>query len=228
MSYHTRKGSYGIFIAIIIAGALIAVAVLLSGSASGSGNQGHASEQAGSASFRVPDETDHIRGNQDAPITVVEYSDFECPFCARLHPTLARLIEENDDVRWVYRHLPLSTIHSRALGAAVASECIAELGTNDNFWTFADAAFAGRNKLNDAWYKETAASFGIEEAAFESCLSDRSVVSQIREDSDEAAGLGGRGTPFVVVLTASGQRVPFSGALSYEQVSNIIEQARNN
>ena len=242
MKTNTQNG-YGVPIAIVVAGLLIAGAVFWSGNTSGEVaasdvNSRHAGTQpsgqpaqAGgtqAGEFRMPDETDHVRGNPDAPITIVEFSDLECPFCARIHPTLKRIVEENEDVKWVFRHFPLSTIHSRALSAAVASECIARLGTNDNFWTFTDEAFANQRKLGDAWYREMALSFGIDSGAFAGCMNDKGVVADIQTDLDEATSTGGRGTPYVVVITPTGQLIPFSGALPYEQVSAVIEQARNN
>jgi len=227
MQTNVQKG-YGVPIAIVIAGLLIAGAVMFSGggatTSTTTGN--HAGGQPSSA-FRMPDETDHVRGNPDAAIAIVEFSDLECPFCAQIHPTLSRIVEENEDVKWIYRHFPLSTIHSRALSAAVASECIARLGGNDAFWAFTDAAFSG-GQLGDAWYQEQAASFGIDSRAFASCMDDKSVVADIQADLDEATGTGGRGTPYVVVVTQSGQLMPFSGALPYEQVAGVVEQARAN
>jgi len=91
--------------------------------------------------FRQPNEEDHVFGNKEAPISIVEFSDFQCPFCARLHPVLEQVIERNEDVKWIYRHLPLSSIHPEAAPSAIASECIAELAGNDAFWSFANSLF---------------------------------------------------------------------------------------
>ncbi len=83
----------------------------------------------------VAKDRDHIRGNPDAPVTLVEYSDFECPFCKRFHPTVKRIVDEyGGRVRWVYRHFPLDEIHPvKARREAAAAECAAELGGNDAF-----------------------------------------------------------------------------------------------
>ncbi|MEX2013854.1 MAG: thioredoxin domain-containing protein [Parcubacteria group bacterium] len=229
MQTNTQNG-YGVPVAIVVAGLLVAGAVFWSGNGSSVASNtdtNHAGIEP-RGEFRMPDETDHVRGNPDASIAIVEFSDLECPFCAQIHPTLSRIVEENEDVKWVFRHFPLSTIHSRALSAAVASECVARLGNNDNFWTFADAAFANQRRLGDGWYKEMAATFGIDSSAFQNCLNDKSVVALIQTDLDEATGTGGRGTPYVVVVTPKGNLVPFSGALPIQQVMALIEQARNN
>ncbi|MCI0619709.1 DsbA family protein [Candidatus Wolfebacteria bacterium] len=227
---NSLQAGYGIPIAIVVAGVLIAGVVFWTGNDRkvfpNTTSNRTASESGGV--LRIPSETDHIRGNPDASIVIVEFSDLECPFCAQIHPTLDRIVKENNDVKWIFRHFPLSTIHSRALSAAVASECIAKLSGNEAFWSFTDAAFLNQRQLGDAWYREQAASFGIDLSAFEGCMNDKKIVSDIQADFDEATGVGGRGTPYVVVVTPSGDLMPFSGALPYAQVSAVIEQARNN
>lgn len=233
MQTNTQK-EYGVPIAIVVAGltigALVAGAIIFTGnenvSATAADNTETDSQPAGD--FRLPNEDDHIRGDPDAPITIVEFSDLECQFCARLHPTLTRIVEENDNVNWAYRHFPLSNIHSQANSSAVASECIARLGDNENFWSFVDSAFENQRNLSESWYEEKATSYGIKADEFQSCLEDSSIASEVSEDREEAVGNGGRGTPYVVVVTKDGNLMPFSGALPYTQVSNIIEQARNN
>ena len=83
---------------------------------------------------------DHIKGSVEATVTIVEYSDFDCPFCTRFHGTMNNIVSKysGDDVAWVYRHFPLEQLHPQAKAVAVASECVAKLGGNEAFWTFAD------------------------------------------------------------------------------------------
>lgn len=222
---HTST-DYGLPIAIVVAGTLVAGSIFLlfsSSSPSSSAAEGAPHQAAGS--FRLPNESDHVRGNPDAQVAIVEFSDFECPFCARLHPTLKRVVDGRADVKWVYRHFPLTSIHSRAQGAAIVSECIAKQGGNDAFWGFADAIFANQRNLNNSFYEQSAAEAGIDTAAFKACTSDRNVTAEVNADLNEAIGTGGRGTPFAVVVTAQGQLIPFSGALSYEQVQGLVDQA---
>jgi protein-disulfide isomerase len=86
---------------------------------------------------------DHIRGNENAQVAVIEYSDFQCPYCARVHPTIKQVLDTyGDKVMWVYRQFPLpATLHPLARNAAEVSECVAELGGNDAFWQYADLVF---------------------------------------------------------------------------------------
>lgn len=225
MAHSHTYTSYGVPVAIVIAGILVAGAVFWSGGSSADSNVNTASAEHPSNSFRLPNETDHVRGNPDAKVALIEFSDFECPFCARLHPTLKRVTEERQDVKWIFRHFPLTSIHSSAFSAAVASECIAKLGGQSAFWNFADAMFADQKNLGDSLYTQTAATLGIDSAAFASCVKDLSVAQAVREDGDEAVQSGGRGTPFVVVVTASGKLAPFSGALPYEEIKRLVDQA---
>lgn len=232
METSTQNG-YGIPVAIVIAGFFIAGAVFWASDngAERSGQQANAQQantREPSGDFRLPNESDHVRGNPDAKVAIIEFSDFECPFCAQLHPTLKRLVDENTEVKWVYRHFPLSSIHSRALGASVASECMAKLGGNDAFWAFADSVFAYQRSLGDSQYEALAVSAGIDASTFKECLADKSIAVKVAQDGDEAVQAGGRGTPFVVVVTASGRLTTFSGALPYEQVSRLIDQAKVN
>ena len=95
----------------------------------------------------VVDQGEHIRGNTNAPLTIIEYSDFQCPYCAKFHPTMKQLTETfPGQIKWVYRHLPLTNIHSNAVPAAVASECVARLAGNDAFWEFADNLFVAQSQ----------------------------------------------------------------------------------
>lgn len=89
---------------------------------------------------------DHYQGSENPEILLIEYSDFECPYCASVHPTLDRLVSEHDNFTWVYRHLPLN-FHPQAFPAAIASECVAEFEGNKAFWNFADTLFENQDKL---------------------------------------------------------------------------------
>jgi len=89
---------------------------------------------------RPVDATDHVRGSSDPDITIVEYSDLDCPFCHKLHATLLMLLDQHDNIQWVYRHTPITSLHPDAYRKALASECVYELSGNNEtkFWKFVD------------------------------------------------------------------------------------------
>jgi protein-disulfide isomerase len=89
-------------------------------------------------------DADHYFGSKDAEIVIVEYSDLECPFCARFHATMHQLITDyNGKVAWVYRHLPLEQIHQTAMSRAISAECVYDIGGDTKFWSYIDALFKG-------------------------------------------------------------------------------------
>ena len=180
----------------------------------------------------VTTDRDHIRGNPAAPVTLVEYSDFECPFCKSFHPTVKKLVDESGGrVRWVYRHYPLDELHPvKARKEAVASECAAELGGNDAFWKFADRFFEltpSNNRTDiDTVLPRIAGEIGLDKARFASCLASGRHDRRIAEDAQDAAATGGRGTPWSLIVSKSGKTYPLSGAQPYVVVKQLVELAR--
>ncbi len=93
--------------------------------------------------------TDHIRGNQNAPVKIVEFSDFECPYCQAFHETMKQVMAEYGEkgqVAWIYRHLPLTSIHRFAMSYAEESECASSIGGSNKFWEYADARFTNQGE----------------------------------------------------------------------------------
>lgn len=224
-----QKG-FGIPIAIVFAGLLIAGAMFWSNGSpinSGQTDSRQASTVDPKSSLELLAESDHVRGDANARVTIVEYSDFNCSFCARLHPTLSRIVDEyNGQVNWVYRHF---ANYPQGRVAAVGSECAARLGGNSVFWDFTDRMFDNQRRLGDSFSIETAAALGVDEAEFRSCLTNSGEIeSKIVAQRNEAISLGGRGTPFSVIITANGKLLPFSGALPYEHVKGLVDQALAN
>ena len=174
---------------------------------------------------------DHIRGNRDAPVTLIEYSDFECPFCKSFHPTVKKVVDEsNGRVRWVYRHFPLDQIHPvKARKEAAASECAAELGGNEAFWKFADRFFEvtpSNNKTDiDTVLPRVAREIGLDGAKFASCLASGRHDRRVEEDIQNAVATGGRGTPWTLVVSKGGKIYPLSGAQPYASVKQLVELA---
>lgn len=209
-------------IAIVIAGIVIALAIMYVGK---NGTPSLARElptNALRADARPVDETDHVFGSRDADVMLIEYSDFECPFCSKIHPRLAEIVENsNGKVAWTYRHFPLTSIHTQALPTAIASECVAKLKGNDAFWAFAAATFSAPG-LEDGVSLSFAKALGIPEVQLRACIADPAHETRVRAEFDEAIALGAQGTPFVVVLHANGNKTSFSGALPKEYIEQII------
>lgn len=160
---------------------------------------------------------DHVFGNPDAEIFIVEYSDFECPFCSRLHGVLEDVVEQYDGkVAWVYRHLPLQN-HPKALPLAQTSECVAEIGGNDAFWTFTGGIFAGQD--SDALI----ASIGVDAGAVASCVEEGRYLERIKEHEANAVATGGRGTPWSIIIDSEGNTLPVSGAQPITVWQGIID-----
>ncbi len=172
-------------------------------------------------------ESDHIRGKKDAEIVIIEYSDFECPFCERFHPTMQQAQKEyGDKVAWVYRQFPLTSIHPRALPAANASECVANLAGNDAFWKFADTVFGNQEKyLTDTGFVEAAVAAGVKKADFDSCYSAKKFESVVTEQQRGGETAGITGTPGSFVINKKGEAWLVPGAVPFESLKATIDEA---
>lgn len=157
-----------------------------------------------------------LYGNEQAETTIVEFSDFECPFCARVHPTIKRLVDESDGtIKWEYRHLPLPS-HPNAFTAAVISECVGHLLGVAQFWEYADTVFANQRGLTTAYLRDVALQLGLEASTLDSCMANDDIAVQVQSDALTASAFGGNGTPFSVIVFPDGSTKPVSGALPYE------------
>ncbi len=220
--------------AIVVAGALIAGALYMSnvsGGASPSAAQQPEIAQGDLGQMTPVTSGDHIRGNPDARVVIVEYSDFECPFCKRFHETMKEASAEyGDNVAWVYRHFPLDQLHPvKARKEATAAECANELGGNDAFWKYADRFFEltpSNNQTDiETVLPQIAKEIGLDAAKFASCLASGKYDAHIEENVQNATATGGNGTPWSIVVTKSGKKYPLSGAQPYEAIKQLIELA---
>ncbi|MDP7069160.1 MAG: DsbA family protein [Candidatus Peribacteraceae bacterium] len=145
----------------------------------------------------VDTKRDHIRGDRDALISLIEYSDFECPFCTRHHPTAQQLVDDNDDVNWVYRHFPLS-FHQNATVSSEASECAWDQGGDDAFWKFTDLVFE-KGAVNDnlAGYAEE---IGLDVATFQECVDSGKYTQFVKDQMAAGSAAGVSGTPGNIVI----------------------------
>jgi len=186
-------------------------------------------QQARAKNIRPVDpKRDHIKGKTDAPLTIIEYSDFECPFCKRFHPTVSKLLENNPDkLRWVYRHFPLGFHDPGATKQAEATECVAELGGNDKFWAFSDEIYK-RTKSNGKGFplenlKGLAIEQGIDGDAFEKCLSSGKFADKVQEDIANGKKIGVSGTPAAFILNSKGEMRFVAGALPLNRLQRLVD-----
>lgn len=173
------------------------------------------------SSVPVVTDDDHIRGDKNAEITVIEYSDFECPFCSRFHPTMQQVMTDySGKVRWVYRHFPLS-FHPEALPAANASECAAE---QNKFWEYADKLFENQDSLSSDYYKKLATELGLNVNQWQGCFDGSKYADKIESQSAGGASAGVTGTPGSFIVDQDGNAIPIKGALPYSSVAAAIDQ----
>ncbi len=157
------------------------------------------------------------KGNADAPVTIVEFSDFECPYCSRVLPSLRQVMDEySDSVRVVFRQFPLNSIHPRAQKAAEASLCANEQG---KFWEIHDAMFEEQKSLAVDQLKEKAARLGLDTEAFDSCLDQGRFSEQVATDIRDGSAVGVSGTPAFFI---NGRFV--NGAVPYETLAAIVDE----
>jgi protein-disulfide isomerase len=176
------------------------------------------------AKVAAVDSDDHVRGSRSAKIFLIEYSDYECPFCSRFHETAKQVLDEyGNDVAWVYRHYPLDQIHPSARSAAIASECVAEIGGEDAFWKFTDAIFADQTSIEDLG--GVASSVGAGGSGFTSCLESEKYDERVSSDLTEGTNAGVRGTPGNFIVNQGGDVWFIPGAYPFEQIQPMIDEA---
>jgi len=164
------------------------------------------------------------RGPEDAKVTIVEYSDFQCPFCSRGYQILEEQVmpEYEGKVRLYFKHLPLKSIHPWAESASLATEC-AEQQSDDGFWKMYHALFKGQRELNQDNLKEKVTQFakdaGLDEAKFGECFESKAALAQVEQDLQEATAVGANSTPTFFI---NGRRL--EGAQPYENFKAIIDQ----
>lgn len=156
-------------------------------------------------------------GPSDAPVTIVEFSDFECPYCSRLAQTIKKVTDDySDSVRLVFRQFPLQRIHPNAQKAAEAALCAADQG---KFWEMHDLLFGDQKKLNASDLKEKADSLDLKADEFAQCLETEKHAETVRDDLYDGVRAGVSGTP---ALFVNGR--PLTGQVPYETLAKIIKE----
>jgi protein-disulfide isomerase len=159
--------------------------------------QSTATQQAVAPTYRrydIPTEGYYSIGPEDAAITIVEFSDYQCPYCERWHTQVYNqlLAAYPGKIRFVYRNLPLTQIHPQAMPAAEAALCA---GEQNAYWQFHDRLFTNQDLLGDEFYVQVATDLSLDVTAFNQCRESHKYQAQIQTDMDFAIGLGVQSTP---------------------------------
>lgn len=172
---------------------------------------------------------DHVRGDRNARVALIEYSDMECPFCKRFHPTAQQVIDTyKGKVMWVYRHYPLS-FHANAQKEAEAVECANELGGSDAFWKYLDTVYE-RTTSNGTGFAldklvPLAKELGLDETKFTLCLDSGKYAAHVKDDMDGGSKSGVTGTPGNILLTIkTGKSNLIAGAVPFETMKAAIDE----
>jgi protein-disulfide isomerase len=237
----TKNNNYSIPLAIIIAGIIISGAVIYSKSSVAdksisSQQKVERKNQTAQASTGIDNikpvtADEHILGNPDALVKIVEFSDMECPYCKKFQTTMHQIMDEygkNGKVAWVYRHFPIIQRHPKAPKEAQATECAAEIGGNTAFWKYLNRVFEltpGNNGFDLAKLPEVAEFIGLDRTKFEECLESGKYIKKVDKNLQDAISSGGKGTPYSIVIASNGNKIAINGAQSYEFVKTIIENA---
>jgi len=168
--------------------------------------------------FDIPEDGNPSLGPDNAPITIIEFSDYECPYCQKWHaqawPQLQA--EYGDQIRLVYRDFPLTSIHANASPAAVAANCA---GEQDMYFPYNEKLFTGGRSLGRTTYESYAEEIGLDLDAFKECMESGRHVEEVEADYQFAANLGIRSTPTFFV-----NGIPVVGAQPFEVFKNLIDK----
>ncbi len=228
----TPRSSIAIPVAIVFGFALIAIAIFFTTQneepAAQKANTPEQNEGILSSTPKPVTDMDYIRGNPNAPILLIEYSDYDCPFCKEYHNTLKRIMDEygvTGKVAWVYRHFPLGQLHPNSPKISEAALCVGSLGGNDAFWDFTDLIFEER-ELDEATnvtkipdYVETV---GVDVDAYAACMNGTEMEERVSASVQDAFNIGANGTPYSVLIVGDQQAV-INGAQPYDIVKGIVE-----
>jgi len=181
--------------------------------------------------IQVSLDDDPVKGNPNAPVTIIEFSDFQCPFCSRFFTQTLPLIEENyidsGKVKFVYRDMPLDSIHQNARPASIAAECADEQG---KFWEYHDILFIKQKQWQglslaaaDNTFKEYAGDLGLQIASFDSCLESSIIAEEVNKDVIEATTYGATGTPTFFIGNEKDGFIKLTGAQPFAVFQSAIE-----
>ncbi len=216
-----NENKFLIPLSVLIAGALIGGAVFFKGKTSAPTPTDNEPVDIEVAPLLADD---HVLGNPNAKVTIITFSDIDCPFCKTFDATMRKIMNEygtDGKVAWVHRQFPLDQLHPEARLKAESTECVASLKGNDAFWNYLGALFERDEKAADL--PTIAAEFGVDTAAFKACLDGKTFADAVETDVQAALKAGGRGTPYSIVIGPDGTEIPLNGAQPYEVVKQVVD-----
>ena len=168
--------------------------------------------------YDVPEDDDPVWGPQEAPITIIEFSDYECPYCRKWHVEVWPLLQASygDQIRLVYRDFPLTSIHSNATPAAAAANCAQE---QDMYFPFSEKLFEMKLNLGKTTYQKYAEELDMDMETFNECLESGRYLEEVEADYEYAANLGVRSTPTFFI-----NGIPVVGSQPFEVFKNLIDK----
>lgn len=220
------RSSYIVPFAILVAGALVAVAVY---------SYFHVPAKPPSLEnlsvIRPVDDSDHIFGNPAASVKFIEYCDIDSPFCKTFRDTMEKVMATygaGGNVAWIYRHLPIADQHPNAETHAEAAECVAAEGGTSAFFKFIDllnAAAPVAAQFDPTQYGPVVQELGLDTDAFTTCLSGHTYAKRVAADSANVLAAGGTGAPYTVFLIKGQAPISLSGAFSYDEMKQLVDAA---
>lgn len=233
---HTReehtptRNDLSIPIAIVFSGILIAGAIIFTDKSEPAQYAAQPDTAQQQADTNFPENVlqikndDHVIGDPNANIVIIEYSDVQCPYCQRFHETMGSVLATYTDVAWVYRHFPLDG-HPYAQKGAEALECASEQGGNAAFAKMVDVLFSPETaSIAPENLPALAKAIGLDETTFTTCLSSGKYAKRVERDFREGAGLGVTGTPFSIAWNKTTKfQKSINGAQPFVQAAAILE-----
>ncbi|MFA6315092.1 MAG: thioredoxin domain-containing protein [Candidatus Paceibacterota bacterium] len=241
MEDNKPKSSISLPGAIIIAGAIIAVAIIWVKKPVTNVPIDDSANQKKEVNIKTITANDHILGNPNAPVKIIEYSDTACPYCKVFNGTMVKIMDKygaTGQVVWIYRHFPLDkpnsdgfVLHKNAGNEAHALECAASVGDNAKFWEYEKLLYertpsvtqATPEGLDQNELAKIAVEIGLDAGDFGECMASGKHRARIDADYNDALKSGITGTPYSIIITPSDTKIPLVGAQSYEMISTAIE-----
>ena len=225
-----EQTSMALPLAIVVGFAMIAIAIFFT-----SGNDAPVASApvndtgaVAASQIRPISESDYVLGSPNAPIVMIEYSDYDCPFCKQFHATMHQILDEygvTGRLAWVYRQFPLVDLHPNATQLSEAALCVGDLGGNEAFWDFSDRVFNSREETeftNVTRLPQFAEAAGVDRTAFTDCMASDRMLDTLKADMADGLAAGAQGTPYTVIKVGN-QEAVINGAQPYDVVKGIVE-----